>query len=303
MAKNNRKYLEALLLSMLVFGVASSDAFAQQKDAGVTDLVPEDVKELIFENMMDSNLPMSPAQIKDLKKRLDDTQKAAQTPINGKYPKAEVKVQAVSLEPGVEPSEIKVSVGYVTTVGFLDATGQPWPILDYGVGGNFDIPTPEDGSHILRITPLTRHGVGNLSVRLVGLTTPISFKLAAGNDVVHYRFDARVAEYGPNAKAPLINQTLVAGDKFLMSLLDGDAPKEFERMNVFGVDSRTAVWKNGDVMYVRTPLTLLSPGWDASVASSDGTTVYQMMTTPVLLLSDNGMMIRVSVGQREVKDE
>jgi Putative outer membrane core complex of type IVb secretion len=43
---------------------------------------------------------------------------------------------------------------------------------------------------------------------------------------------------------------------------------------------------------VRTPLTLLSPAWNSSVSSADGMTVYEIGDAPVLLMSDNGAMIR-----------
>ncbi len=106
-------------------------------------------------------MPMSPAQIKELMRKLDETNEASSIP--PAIPRSEVKVENVSLDPGVEPPTIELAVGFVTTITVLEATGQPWPIGTVAVGGNFDIPQPEEGSHILRVTPLTKFGVGNMS--------------------------------------------------------------------------------------------------------------------------------------------
>ena len=267
-------------------------------DDALIDLGP-DRREKAYGTAVDGIMPLSPEQIRTFRTHLDDSQEAAQEPVGP--PRAVVHVENLSLDPGVEPPEMKMATGYVTTLTMLDSTGQPWPIKDFGVGGNFDVPQPEDGSHILRIVPLTQHGAGNLSLRMVGLATPIAFRLTSGSDVIHYRFDARIPKLGPGAKTPLIDRgvTITAGDETLMKVLSGIAPEGFERMDVAGSDSQTSVWKNGDLMYVRTPLTLLSPGWNGSVTSADGTNVYEIAASPVLLLSDSGAMVRVRIGTKE----
>lgn len=245
--------------------------------------------------------PMSNDQIKGLMRRMEDTQNAATPPSYGQ-PKPQVKVETISLDPGAEPPEIDVAVGYVTTLTLLDASGQPWPIVDIGVGGNFDIPTPEAGSHIIRITPMSRYGFGNLSLRMKDMTTPITFRLSAGNDIVHYRYDARVPMMGPNAKTPLIQRSKVtAGDDVIMSVLDNAIPGGAKKLKVNGTDRRTAAYKIGERTFVRTPLSMLSPSWDASVSSADGMTVYEVGDTPVVLLSDNGQMLRVRLSEEAIQ--
>lgn len=56
-------------------------------------------------------------------------------------------------------------------------------------------------------------------------------------------------------------------------------------------------------MYVRTPYTLLSPAWAKSVQSADGTKVYALNFTPVLLLSDKGKMVRAYISREEQIDD
>jgi intracellular multiplication protein IcmK len=66
-------------------------------------------------------------------------------------------------------------------------------------------------------------------------------------------------------------------------------------MKVDGVDGRTTVWKIAETVYLRTPLTLLSPAWNASAASADGMNVYTLEDTPVILLSDQGRMVKARI--------
>lgn len=245
--------------------------------------------------------PLTPEQIKEIMRKMEETQNAAIQPSYGQ-PKPEVAVQTISLDPGATPPEVKVAVGYVTTLTILDATGQPWPIIDIGVGGNFDIPTPESGTHIVRITPMTRFGYGNLSVRLKDLATPVTFRLSAGNDIVHYRYDARIPSNGPNARAQLIQRQKVSpGDDVIMAVLDNAVPAGAKKLKVSGTDTRTAAYKFNDRTFVRTPLSMLSPSWDASVSSADGMTVYEVGDTPVILLSDNGQMLRVRLTEEPIQ--
>lgn len=250
-------------------------------------------------------LPLSTDQIRAFMEKLENTQEAAQPPHQG-APKGEVKVFGLSLDPGVEPPQVNLSAGYVTTIAIVDQTGSPWPILDVGVGGNFEVTPTQAGSHVVRVVPLTRYGDGNLSIMLKDLPTPIIFRLSAGGSTFHMRFDARVPKLGPMAKTPIIQRQagngLEAGDETISMILENAPPKDAKKLKIGGVDARSKAWRIGDKVYVRTPLTLLSPAWNASASSADGMTVYEIGEAPVLLLSDNGAMIRARLAQDESHD-
>ncbi len=251
-------------------------------------------------------LPLSTDQIRAFMRKLEETQEASLPPHTG-MPKGEVKVATLSLDPGVDPPQINLAAGYVTTIAIVDQTGRPWPILDVGVGGNFEVTPTQAGSHVVRVVPLTRFSDGNLSVMLKDLPTPVIFRLSSGKETFHLRFDARIPKLGPQAKTPLIQRQrpgsgLVAGDETISLILENAPPKDATRMKIGGVDARTKAWKLGDKIYVRTPLSLLSPAWNASVSSADGMTVYEVGEAPVLLLSDNGAMIRARLAQDEEHD-
>lgn len=244
-------------------------------------------------------LPLNPDQIRQFMHRLEQTQDAAEPPSSGQ-PKGEVRVSTLPLDPGVDPPQINLAAGYITTITLVDASGAPWPILDVGVGGNFEVSPTTNGTHVIRVMPLTRFGSGDLSVLLRDLPTPIIFRLSAGGPSVDLRYDARIPKYGPNGKAPLIDHPkLEAGDSDMMMILENAPPREAKRLKISGLDARTMAWSLDSKVYVRTPLTLLSPAWDSSISSADGMKVYEIGDAPVLLMSDNGSMLRGRLVQED----
>ncbi len=258
------------------------------------------VRDEAFSNAATGMFPLRPDEIKEILRRYDDTRRAVESP-HYDLPKPEVKVETISLDPGVTPPVINAAVGHVTTLTILDVTGAPWPIQDVSWAGDFEVVEPEEGGHIIRITPMANFAYGNISMRLLTLKTPITFTLRTTRDVVQYRFDARIPEYGPMAEAPLIegSHQMVAGDKVLTQILDGLTPEGAEKLDVAGVDGRTSALVMGGTTYLRTPLTLLSPAWDNSVKSADGMNVYAMAETPVVLLSDAGKFRRATLRAKE----
>lgn len=266
--------------------------------------IEREIRSQAFNAALTGLLPMKPDELRTLLEDLDKTNEAVEVPVYP-YPEPSVVVETVSLDPGVKPPVINVGAGHVSTLMFVDITGEPWPIKDMTWAGNFEIIEGGEGSPMLRIMPTTEFAYGNISVRLMNLNTPVLFTLKAARDKIHYRFDARIAEYGPFAQAPLIEGglTLVAGDVVTGGILDGVPPQGSETLDVSGVDGRTTAYTFGGLTYVRTPLTLLSPGWSSSVSSSDGMNVYSLSNAPVLLLSDGGRVVRAKLSEKEISDE
>ncbi len=254
-----------------------------------------------FDDAVKQLLPMTPDQIRELLDVFEKSRKASETPIADPVPK--VVLKTVSLAPDQVPLVIQTSPDRVTTLSILDSSGAPWPIRDVSWAGKFDVTPPESGGSIVRITPQSAHTMGNISIRLLGLTTPVTFTLNTGFKEVDYRFDARIPKRGPLAKPDLIAhdglKTTVGGDANLVQFLDGTPPAAAAKMEVDGTDGRTEAWSLSNDIYLRTPLTLLSPGWSASVTSADGTNVYVLNNTPVVLLSDGGNMVRVHIAATE----
>jgi intracellular multiplication protein IcmK len=79
----------------------------------------------------------------------------------------------------------------------------------------------------------------------------------------------------------------------LLDVLDGVPLQGAKRLTVSGGD--VEAWLVGHFMYVRTSLSLISPGWISTMSSSDGTHAYQMKVTSVLLASKGGSIVPISV--------
>ncbi len=267
-----------------------------------SDELEQDFRREAFEKAMDQLLPLRPSEIRELLERYDRTIESTNTPVYPN-PRPESVVQNVSLDPGAAPLTVRMAFGYVTTLSILDSSGEPWPIEDMSWVGEFLIQedSAKEFTHLLRISPEGEFAHGNISLRLVNLDTPIILTMETARDSVHYRFDAIVPGNGPYAKASLIDTgiKLAAGDPDMSQALSGVLPEDAEPLDVRGTDGRTTAYIYNGLTYVRTPLTLLSPAWDSSVTSADGTKVYALEETPVILLSDKGRMVRVYLSASE----
>jgi intracellular multiplication protein IcmK len=272
------------------------------------DESPDDMKnearQEAFDAALQGLLPLKPEEIRKLLEHFDRTQESVELPVYP-APKPEVAVETLSLDPGTKPTTIKTAYGYVTTVAFVDTTGQPWPIQNITWAGNFDIVEVQTGqneaTHTLRITPQSEFAYGNMSIQMLTLNTPIIISLETSRDMVHYRFDAIVPQEGPFATTPIIENgvTLAAGDADMSGVLEGVVPPSAIKMSVTGVDSRTSAYRFNGMTYLRTPLALLSPAWMSSASSADGMHVYALNHAPVVLLSDKGKMVRAYLSDRE----
>jgi intracellular multiplication protein IcmK len=262
--------------------------------------VERQTREAAYEAAVNSLMPMRPSEIREMLEYFKRSREAGEQRIGG-IPEPVIKVETISLDPGARPPVVLMSPGHVTSLNILDITGQPWPVQNVSWGGNFEIISPDPGGHIIKMSPMKAHEIGNMSVQLLGLKTPVTFMLQTQLETVQYRFDAMIPEYGPYADMPLIDPgiTTVAGDTSLTTVLQGVVPSGAKRMRVKGVDGRTSVFRFQNQSYVRTPLTLLSPGWSQSAKSADGTTVYVIDNTPVLLLSERGNMVRATIEDDE----
>jgi intracellular multiplication protein IcmK len=286
---------------------AIDDSFTFEK---TPEELEEEAREEAFDAALQGLLPLRPEEIRTLLERFDRTQESVSIPIYPD-PKPEVTVQHIPLDPGVAPVTVKTSYGHVTTINILDSTGGQWPIEDITWAGDFEVietqlSIPDTLPNILRITPQSEYATGNMSIKLLDLPTPIILRLDTSRDIVHYRFDAVIPEVGPYGKVPIIDAglTINAGGQDMTSILEGVIPSGAERLNVAGADSRTRAYDYNGITILRTPFSLLSPAWEASASSADGTRVYAFQQTPVVLLSENGKMLRVRLSSRgDILDE
>lgn len=252
------------------------------------------VDTMAFEGVTQQMFPLSPEEIIRLK-QLYHTSEYAEAAPAGTPPKPTATSQFVNLSPGSTPPVIRLSQGFVSSLVFLDSTGAPWPISAYDLGdpSAFNIQWDKT-SNTLMIQASKLYTYGNLAVRLRGLNTPVMLTLIPGQKAVDYRVDLRVQGYGPNAKSmPMEEGIPPAANDILLHVLDGVPPDGSSRLVVSGGDARA--WLLNDKMFIRTSLTILSPGWLGSMTSADGTHAYEMQKSPVLLVSWHGKVMQLKV--------
>lgn len=247
-----------------------------------------------FNALINEQLPLSPEQITRLHKYYDLTLQAKATP-PAPPPTPHFVSTNVNLEPGGAPPVIRLAAGFVTSLIFVDFNGDPWPLTAYSIGDpqNFNVQWDQK-SHTIFVQSLKKYSHGNLAVRLWGLDTPVMITLVSGQKNVDFRVDLRVPGRGPDSKPPVV-QTLPSArvNPILINILDGIPPRGSIRLSVSG--GYGEAWLADSRVYFRTKLTVLSPAWTATVASPDGTHVYELMPTPFILATENGKTIDIKL--------
>lgn len=262
----------------------------QTADVKVTD---KDVNDVAFNNMVQNSLPMTPEQIQKLRSAYMASQFAAAS-VPGTPPRPTATSVFADLSPGSTPPVVRLGQGFVSSLVFVDTTGAPWPIESYDVGNPSAFNIQWDKvSNTLMIQSTVLYTYGNLAIKLKGLNTPVMITLIPGQKAIDYRVDIRVPGYGPSAR-PFTANTLPAGaNPDLLNILDGVPPPNSTTLKVEGGNCQA--WLSNQKMYVRTRLSVLSPGWSATLSSGDGMHAYQMQPTPMLLVSQNGQVIQLKV--------
>ncbi len=250
------------------------------------------VGERAFATMARNLLPLTPQQIKTLHYLFNKSQQAAaQYP--GIPPKPTSTSLIVNLSPGAAPPVIRLSQGFVSSLVFVDATGAPWPIQAYDLGNqhSFNIQWDKKGNTLM-VQALDRYKPGNLAVMLRGLDTPIMITLMPGQHAVDYRVDLRVPKIGPNAN-PVLEGLPNVESPSLMNVLNGIPPQGSRALVIKGGDAQA--WMVGNTVYLRTPMTVLSPAFISTMSSLDGTHAYEIQATPVILALSRGKTIKLTI--------
>jgi len=208
----------------------------------------------------------------------------------------------VNLDPGVSPPILRVTRGQLTSIVFSDMTGQPWIIKDVGMNRQMFSDGREGGgaqqiepTNVLTIEPLTAAAYGNVSVKLKGLPTPVIFVLAAAQQEVDLRLDAKVPGRNPDSLDSVSYTSMPSIDVSLTAFLDGVPPKDARRLHVTGLPN-TEAWMYQDSLYVRTDADAQYPAYFSSARSTSGKAVYRFNSrqNSVTLLA-NGRAVTVFI--------
>lgn len=238
-----------------------------------------------FSGVVNQMLPMTPEQITRLRGLFNETQRAAvATP--GVPAKPVTNSVLVNLSPQAAPPIVRLGAGFISSVVFIDSTGQPWPIEAYSIGDPiaFNIQWDKKSNDLL-IQSLSFYKRSNLAVILKGLNTPVMLTLISGQEAIDYRVDLRIPGMGPNAFFLQSGLPDVA-NPILLDVLNGIPPKGSKTLTVSGGDCQA--WLLKDKLYLRTRLDVISPAWKAIMSSVDGTHAYELQPSPVVLTLQHG---------------
>lgn len=255
---------------------------------------PSEESNAAFSTMLQQNMPLSPRQVVQLHQQVDTAQRAASIPANVP-PKPVSSTIMMNLAPGTTPPAVRLAQGYVSSLVFVDSTGAAWPIASFDIGNPKSVNIQWDGkSNILLLQAVSAYSDGNIVVKLVGMPTPITLELVAGQRVVDYRADIHVSGIGPNTKdLPMGTPLPNSANQLLLGVLDGIAPAGSKELTVNGADSQA--WVLGDKIYLRSRLTLLSPGWVGKMTSPDGMIAYELPRTSSILVSRYGEPVELKI--------
>ena len=253
------------------------------------------IKEEAFKRLLESKVPLQPEQIIKLNQEIDKSHKANRvSPTTPPQPIS--STITIDLSPGTPPPLVRLATGFVSSLVFVDSTGQPWPVADYSLGNPQDINIQWDKkTNALFIQSTAPYVTANLAVRLAKLDTPIMISLVTGQRYVDYRVDFQIRANGPNA-LPSVGESNYSNfvmPPSLLKVLDGIPPENSKELQVSGSFGR-AWFYNGKIIF-RTNLVVLSPAWNATVSSADGTKVYEFMQTPLILASKDGKTIKIEI--------
>lgn len=251
--------------------------------------------ELAFQSTISNLTPLRPDQIETIRRKVDEVDRSAVTPLQPEH--ANVASMNISLAPGGRPPVIHTGMGRVTALSFYDITGSPYPVSAVVIGNptQFKVEAPIPEGNLVTISPLTKYAEGNMAITLVNQPVPIMVKLEAGDKLIDYRLDMRVAARGPQAPAPLqfVDGAPNSSDPVMSAFIDGLPPEGAVQLKVEGQGA--AAWRLKGQVYVRTNMTLVSPAWTSTAAGAGGLRVYAIPDVPVLLASDEGRLVTLKV--------
>lgn len=259
--------------------------------------------------------PLSTKEIQWVKQQMADSQYAMHetSPLRIDNP-----ILTVNVGPGSQVPVIRLARGYVTTLSVVDASGNPWPVTAYVVGGNdgsgsagsgmFAIQaagnvslkvaatTAKSGANqesdatlppnLMTISPRFFGAASNMVVTLKGMSTPIMLDLRTGKPAgksVDGMVTLRIDRMGPDSPTPVMQAPPPSPvESSLLLFLSQTPPKGAVDLHASGGYGVVA-WKWNGKTIVRSRIPLAMPAWTAEI-SQDGVRVYSLPETRQLLL-------------------
>lgn len=283
------------------FPIVGAKELLQSLDDLDRPLTPEEIT--AYGAAIQSQFPMTPEMIRDYRRRVDESQKAAATPPSGQFPKPISDAKRLTLDSAQEPEVLLTGPDTVSVMAFYDRTGAAWPIASYVIGKpkSFQVYAMQEGSNQLAVTPLVPHGFSNIVVSLVGESRPLVFDVRTNSLNTHYRRDFTVHGLGPNAASkPLQTRqsepVARASNDVMMAFATGtDIPGNAVRLSTDNPSVRA--WSFDGAIYLQSADAIISPPASRILTGPGQVKAYRIRPTSVALISLNGRVSKVRISQ------
>ncbi len=283
------------------FPIVGATELLQSLDDLDRPLTPEEIT--AYGAALQSQFPMTPEMIRDYRRRVDESQKAAATPPSGQFPNAITDAKRISLNAAQDPEVLLTGPDTVSVMAFYDQTGAAWPIASYVIGrpSSFQVYAMQEGSNQLAVTPLVPHGFSNIIVSLVGESRPLVFEVRTNSLNTHYRRDFTVHGRGPNAalkplqtgqSEPVVH---AANDVMMAFATGADIPAGAERLRTD--NSSVKAWRYDGAIYLQSAAAVISPPASGILTGPGQVKAYRIRPTSVALISTNGRVTKVRISQ------
>lgn len=253
------------------------------------DLVNESVEQIA---------PLTREEIVRLRRELEDRSRGMTENVTGRpAPRPSAQVFQLDLSPtaAVAPPVVRVTPGQGAVISFLDATGAPWPIeLADNAAADGGIVVQKFTNHQLSVFVRTRTALGNVLVALKNLPTAVSFTVVSGQEATDYQVHLVVPRFlnGPPTNVLSSSTVPALGTADLFDYLLRTPPQGAKPLKVEGMPG-AAAWQTGPTkMVVRTDAQLTEALRHFSL---DGTGVYEVRLSPLVLGTLNGRFVELKV--------
>jgi intracellular multiplication protein IcmK len=206
-----------------------------------------------------------------------------------------------------QPPLLNILDGEPSTVSFVDATGEPWPIARiHGEKGQYisaEIVENEFNNSV-SIAGVKAAGEGFLNVFLQGLpSTPITIKCHISTGTYNNFKSVKINQIGPNTKINEINNVIaqdlgLEADVDLQAALYDVMPTEARIVETHNPNVKA--WEKGDFLFVRTSLVIFLPQPLRVEGGKTGTGIraYKLpKTTRLSATNSAGKTISITLGE------
>lgn len=272
---------------------SSSDNSSDQSAAAAPDT--QGINNSAFQKLLNDYFPLSPQQIHQFKNVTAEQQEASMQPPGNAPPEGTSAIIPVTLKPGGIMPVVRIGAGMITSLVFIDASGQVWPVTSYSIGdpASFNVQWDKK-SGVLMVQGQKLYAQTNIGIMLQGLDIPVMLNLIIGQKKWDYLDYIQLDQNQPgDTNSPI---PVAQAPSYLTDLLNGIPPQGATQMNVSD-NSVAQIWSYQGNYIMVTKASLLSPAYisKADGPGSQPLHAYAFPQAPEILVSNFGTIEKLIV--------